>query len=96
MKKSDLLLAIAAATVATSASAITVCTGATTPQQVAVATGAFIQQGFNMNCSKNVKLDYADTSSTVITVTKACSTKGKTLYSGSSDGGSLTGAAGTC
>ncbi|WP_156128978.1 hypothetical protein [Chitinibacter sp. ZOR0017] len=97
MKKSQLLLAIAAAAAAGSASAASPCTGATAPTPATIAAGTFIQTGFTFNCSKNVKLDYTETSATLLTVSKACSIKGKTIYSGTSDSGSLTGTTtGTC
>lgn len=73
--------------------ATAVCTGSDTAGAKSVSAGAFIKEAFNMNCSKNVFLDYSETA-TVVAVC-AASKKGKNSFGGSSDGGSVS-AAGAC
>lgn len=73
--------------------ATAVCDGAGAAGAKAIQAGDFIKEAFNMNCSKNVFLDYSE-SPTVVTVC-AASKKGKNAFGGSSDGGSVS-AAGAC
>lgn len=70
-----------------------VCKGEDKAGAKSIDAGAFIKENFNMNCSKNVFLDYSE-SATVVTVC-AASLKGKNAFGGSSDGGSVS-AAGAC
>lgn len=48
---------------------------------------AFIKTGFNMKCSSNVDVDYTDSGAAL--GVRGRSAKGRTLYGGSSEGGSV-------
>lgn len=74
---------------ASAAASDDVCDG-TTAKKVPITAGTseFIKRDFNAQCSANVGLSYAQ-NATVIAVA-AASAKGKTYFSGSSEGGAVT------
>lgn len=94
MKK---IVILSLAFLASPAFAVEVCAGAATAAEVDVAKeaggGKFIATGFKQKCSANVFLDYV-TSDTAVAV-GAASLKGKNVFAGTSEGGSVA-PVGTC
>ena len=98
MKKIALAALLATMSVGAMAAASNVCTGGTSATSAQVTAGTnFIKNGFTAKCSANVYLSY-DEDATKVAV-GAASKKGKSVFAGSSEGGSVTGttcAAATC
>lgn len=86
MKTRILVLAMLLGT-AGYANATAVCAGKSDAYAEGVVAGKFIKEAFNMNCSKNVFLNY-DEDDFMVGVC-AVSTKGKNKFGGSSEGGSV-------
>ena len=90
------VLAVAAVTsLSANAASVTVCSGGVAANGAQIVAGTnFVKVPFTPKCSANVILDAEDVSSTFFRV-GAASVKGKTIFNGSSAGGSVT-KAGEC
>lgn len=91
MKKIALAALLATMSVGAMAAASNVCTGGDATSAQVTAASNFIKNNFTAKCSANVYLSY-DEDTTKVGV-GAASKKGKNVFSGSSEGGAVTGTA---